>query len=96
MTLLQPSDYATSPVIGKVQIRQQRVQLESCDVDLPYITHTCISSQGSLATEAFGDNKQWQHSNSHHSYFMFRWSPQFDKTGFIVELENNRSVILIP
>ena len=80
-------------MIGNVQLRQQRVQLESCDVNLPYITSTCINTQGTLATEAFGDNKQWQHSNSHHGYFMFRWSPQFDKTGFIVEMENDRSVI---
>ena len=87
--ILQPGDYAASHVIGNIHLRQQRVQIESCDVKLPYITTACISTQGTLATEAFGENKQWQHSNSHHRYFMFRWSSLFDKSGFIVEMENN-------
>ena len=79
-------------IIGHIHLRQQRIQLQSCDVKLPYIATTCLNNQGTMTTENFGESSQWQHSDGYHGYFMFRWSSLYDKSGFIVELDNNRFV----
>ena len=97
LIILQVSlPYAVSHVIGNVNLRQQRVQLEQCNEKLPYDIGTCLDGRAAMETEAYGVNRKWQYSDSYHGYFIFKWNSLYDQSGFVIELESNRLVLLNP